>query len=123
MLRPWLYLFFSFALMGTASCSLNAVGFVGSSMWLDTAPQEEVDNYMRKKSLVKLSRMWNSAEFSNEREAVARELGLRGLDPLMFYDPTADQVRAIKKRLDRIERDASQTNSIICLHNPGLRGC
>lgn len=104
-------------------CSTNAIGFVGSSMWLDTAPRQEIDDYMQKKSVVELSRVWNSAEFMNEREAVARELELRDLDPLMFYDPTADQIRSLNRRLDRIEEDTSRRSSITCSRYPSLLRC
>ena len=120
------FLFISFLLLTSLlmnGCSTNAIGFIGSSMWLDTAPQQEIDAYMKKQSLVELSRIWNSAKFTNEREAVARELELRGLDPLMFYDPTADEIRSINKRLDRIEKDTSRKDSIICSRYPSLPRC
>jgi len=78
---------------------------------------------MQKKSVVELSRVWNSAEFMNEREAVARELELRDLDPLMFYDPTADQIRSLNRSLDRIEEDTSRRSSITCSRYPSLLRC
>ena len=64
-----------------AGCA-NGVGFHGSALWLDTAPESEVRKFMAKQSLYDLSVLWDDG--GSYRPHVAEELERRGLDPLKF---------------------------------------
>lgn len=68
-----------------AGCA-NGVGFHGSALWLDTAPENEVRKFMAKQSLYELSVLWDDGE--SYRPHVAKELEYRGLDPLKFRQAT-----------------------------------
>ena len=107
-----LVLSFCLVLSGCATSSTGGIvlGIHGGVEWLKRAPDADVDAHLGQKSLVQLRLMWD--RFYDQpkiRERIARQLELRGEDPMMFWDNATDnssRTRDLEGQLLRQQIDA-----------------
>jgi len=103
----------------TTSSGQTILGREGSPAWFEKAPQRDVDSMLASKTLVQLRLMWDEAyNVPIKREAIARQLELRGKDPMMFWNNAADN----ESRTRNLESQMYHQQMQACIARGGSYG-
>ena len=90
------------------SCSTNSdgsttIGQKGSPFWNKFAPQSDIQNYYANMQVFELCLEWEDKWHSkNTRKNIARALQAKGEDPLRCHNPSSDETKRMKSKLDSL---------------------